>query len=355
MTERGGRGTGGWRRAVTWVLGLLLIAAAVWAVVTQGQALERAADEVRARAASGGWGAGGLWVPVAMLLLLPVGNWLATAGQFWLVMGRYGRVGFVEMCWLIGGSWLMNYLPLKPGLVGRMAYHRVVNGVPLATGVWAWALGLAAGVFGVVTFTGAAAGMAAMGWLGPTLVEALPAGSAGGGGGGGAAARPEAAALAAMLGAAAGALLVAGVIAGRVEARRGLGTTGGLLLRLTLATGCKWIDLLCAAGRAWAALALVGYPVDAGTALLVAVVSQAVGLLPVPLGVREWAVGLTVASLPVLVAGWSGGVLERAGPGLAAEMVSRAGELLVALPVGVLGVRYAARRLRAPQPAQGRA
>lgn len=333
------------RRLVALALGVLLLAAAIWALVSQGQALDRAWAEITTRASTGGWGASGLLCPLALLIVLPIGNWLATAGQFWAVMGRYAPVGYREMLCLIGGSWLMNYLPLKPGLLGRLAYHRAINGVPLSTGVWAWALGLAAGVMGVVTVTGAGAAASAMGWLGPSLVDTT-AGGAGPGAG-----RPEAVALAGLLGACAAVMAVGAIIAARVEARRGMGSASALLWRLVAAAGFKWLDVACAAGRAWAALSLVGYPVDIGTALLVAIVSQAVGLLPVPLGVREWAVGLTVSALPVLVSGWSGGVLERAGPGLAAELVSRAGELLVAIPAGVMGIRYVTRRVMG----QGRA
>jgi len=71
-----------------------------------------------------------------------------------------------------------------------------------------------------------------------------------------------------------------------------------------------------------------------------AIVSQIAMLVPIAgngLGLREWAIGLTAASLT--------GLDPQAG--LAADLVNRAVEVLVAVPVGLLSARVVSRRLKA--------
>ena len=69
-----------------------------------------------------------LWL-TAMAVLLPAMNWLLVAWSFQILNARHGKVGAGEMTALVGASWLLNYLPLRPGMFGRVAYHRRYNGI----------------------------------------------------------------------------------------------------------------------------------------------------------------------------------------------------------------------------------
>ncbi|MEO0631376.1 MAG: hypothetical protein AAFY46_11745, partial [Planctomycetota bacterium] len=108
------------RKAVIgFAIGLLLLAAAGWVLVAQADSLREAA----AAAAQAPW-----WL-VAGMLFTPVANAAVVAWSFQIIMNRFGRVPFGDMAALIGSAWLLNYLPMRPGLVGRLAYHKAVHKV----------------------------------------------------------------------------------------------------------------------------------------------------------------------------------------------------------------------------------
>ncbi|MFN9968869.1 MAG: hypothetical protein ACK58T_03130, partial [Phycisphaerae bacterium] len=64
---------------------------------------------------------------VVPLIALPVVCLSLASLSFLVLTRRFGSVGVVEMVALLGVAWLLNYLPLKPGVAGRIAYHAAVN------------------------------------------------------------------------------------------------------------------------------------------------------------------------------------------------------------------------------------
>ena len=129
-----------WVRIVGFVLGVALLAAAAYVLVLQRDDLARCWNAARAAPA---------WIVLATLLL-PLVNWLLTSLIFWALTRRFGSVGFGEMSMLIGSAWLLNMLPLKPGLMGRIAYHKAISGIPVATSLLVTVTALLSGGVGIV-------------------------------------------------------------------------------------------------------------------------------------------------------------------------------------------------------------
>lgn len=269
-----------------------LLGAAVWTVVRDGEAVAGAWRAVRSAPA---------WLG-ALLPLLSLVNWVLTAAMLLVLTGRYGRVGAGEMGALVGAAWLLNLLPLRPGIATRAAYHRVVNGIALADTarvvVWSFGIGIAA--------------------IPVALLAGLAAARVGGALGAGALALPT---------------LAAAGCAWVLRAR------GYASWRLACAGAIRYADTLATALRYWAAFALIGREMDPVDAVVIAAGSQLAGMTPVQLGLREWVVGLTAAALAGT--GGPGAVV----PGLTADLVARAGELVVALPVGLAGAGWMWARL----------
>ena len=111
------------------------------------------------------------------------------------------------------------------------------------------------------------------------------------------------------------------------------------------AMGLRVADLIVWTLRYWVVFAIADSPVSMAQAAAVAAVSQVAMSVPLVgngLGLREWAVGLLRASLPA----WYG-VAAASSAGLTADLVNRAAELLVAVPVGLLCAAAVTRRIRA--------
>ncbi|MCC6659808.1 MAG: hypothetical protein IT437_02865 [Phycisphaerales bacterium] len=290
------------RAIAGFIVGLALLAAAIWVVAGQGDALRRAAAAARTAP---------VWM-IVPALLLPIVNVLLMAAVFQELMRSHGRVAPAEMTALIGASWLLNFLPLRPGLLGRVAYHKAVNHIPVSGSVRAVVGNIAAGFVALV--------------FGALLVLAGRTQDGEGFG--------ETAYYACI------ALIVMPVLAARAVPKR---------RPLLVAVALRFVDLLVWALRYWLIFRIVGSPIDAPAALAVAVVSQAASLVPLVgngLGLREWAVGLTVASLPrVFASGTATGI------GLTADLVNRAAEVLTAVPVGLVSIAYL-HRLSRSSPAR---
>jgi hypothetical protein len=298
------------RTIAGFALGVLLLVAAGWAVVSQGAALEQTREAIRGAS---------VWLIVGALLL-PVLNWLVISASFWIMMRRYGRIGYREMAWLIGAAWLLNYLPLRAGMIGRIAYHKTVNNIRVADSLRVTVYGLIFGGVSLLILLLAAAVLAARGpwplWAGILSVPALLAATA------------------------------ALVIASR----------GSSAWWLPAAFGFRYLDTMIWTLRYAVVFALVGATIDFSGAVIISAVSQAAILVPIVpngLGLREWAVGLTAAALPPSLVTAEGQVMTAIG--MAADLANRAAELLVAIPVGLLATWHLARRSasrpRPPQPA----
>lgn len=261
-----------------------------------------------------------LWL-TAMAVLLPAMNWLLVAWSFQILNARYGKVGAGEMTALVGASWLLNYLPLRPGMFGRVAYHRRYNGIGVRDSVRILI------VLSVLT--------------GVSLVLLLGAAAFGGLVG-------ERSAMLAVFGI--GAVLC-------VVTPFGWGPMEGDFAKVL---ALRYLDALAWVGRYAVVFALVDRPLSVFDAVAVAFVSQVVLLLPVVgngLGVREVAIALVAGLLP----GWAGdmAVADRAAVAAAADLINRGVEVAVAVPVGAISMVYLARlvardsaRRRAGEPAE---
>lgn len=300
MTTPGGEVAGVWpgsnrkkRRIVGFGVGILLFAAAVAAVVTSRASLAHAIDSLEH--------------PNLLLvaLALPLLNWHLISVSFWVLTRRYGHVGLGEMHALIGSAWLLNYLPLRPGMFGRIAYHKRVNRIGVRDSVRVLATSVALTVASnamicVIAWVMLDASQAA-GWV----IVALPGVF----------------------------FCLAGlVLAGQAE------SAFSMAPGLAIAMGVRYFDILVWVARYAVVFRLIGYPVTLAEATLITAVSQAALLVPLVgngLGVREWGIGFAV---PVM-AGQSPRAL-----GLAADLLNRAAEVLVALPVGLIAAALLYRR-----------
>jgi hypothetical protein len=294
----GGGGSRRTRRLVGFAVGVVLLLAAAWVLYSQRGAVERAWESARhAR-----------WWLVALALTLPLGNWLLISASFWTMMRRHGRIGYAEMSQCIGAAWLLNYLPLRAGMVGRIAYHRAVNGIAVrdSLSVMLWNMGIGAvAVFAVIGIV-----------IGPGLPPQDPR-------------------LAYAL--AAGLLVPA---FGRfVLAPRGMAWVADVLL-------LRYLDMLVWVARYVVVFAIVGEPISLGGAVAVAAACQAALLVPFignGLGVREWVVGLTASALPAALVADSGDLSTATG--LLADVVNRAAEIAAAIAVGQVSLWALSRRM----------
>ncbi len=293
--------TGRVRRAVVGtVVGAALLVAAIWTAAAQEDALS---DGLRAMRAAPWW-------LVGMTIALPVVNLMVVSVAFWLLNNRHGSVRLDEMGALIASAWLLNYLPLRPGMFGRIAYHKKYNGIGVKAS--ARVLGETIAMSGI-----------AMGGLGALVLMLNGMGCTGG---------PVW-----------WAVVVAPIVAGVVLWRAGPDRTSRIYAG---ALAMKYADICLWALRYWAVFALIGRDIGSREAVAVAIVSQIALLVPLAgngLGLREWAVGLLAAALP---AWYAVGDDSGAGTGLTADLANRAAEIFVAVPLGLLGSFIVARLVR---------
>lgn len=297
----------GWRasrglRRWGFVAGLLLLAGAVYAGFrgTDPSQLVRALRDA----------------PVPLLvagLTLPILNWILSAHVLWLLSRRFAPVPWGDMTLLAGAAGLANYLPLRPGMLGRVAYHKKFHGLAVTHSARVLVESVLCGLPGL-----AATLAVALLWSsrGPMAIVLIPL-----------------------------ALLALSLAVVFARAR---------LAPIVYACWVRWLDTLVWVGRYWVVLAIVGWGGGAGggesprfeQAAALACVSQIASLVPLAgngLGLREWAVGLTSSILPE----WARGVASDGAAlkiGLQADLVNRALELPAAIVVGVLCGSVLARR-----------
>ena len=295
------------RRLVGAALGLLLLAAALWALWSQRPVLDEALGSLRDAPP---------WL-IAAAFALPLVSWVATSLTFWLLSGRYAPVPASDMHLLIGAAWLLNHLPLRPGMIGRVAFHKKYHGMAIAE---------------CVRVMLAAMGLSGVS-LGMLLVVAIAVSRAG----------------SPVVQGACLALPTVAVALVAIAAR----AAGAGWWREVAALACRSLDMLSWVGRYAIVFALVGEPRELGHVVAVAAVCQIATVIPITgngLGLREWAVGLTLAAVA------EPGLREHAAAiGLAADLVNRAAETILAVPVG-LGCSWLlarkVRRMNALKPAE---
>jgi hypothetical protein len=305
----------GWMRWVGLAIGMACLAGAIVVATREHAALMAALDALRAARPPA----------VALLLLGFVVAIPLTAALFLILIRRFARVGFGEMLALISATSLANMLPLKPGLIGRVAWHRVHHGVratdTLRTVVEAILLSalvaaLMLAAVPVLRAVGAPVALALLAPALPAVVGILPR------------ARTFAAALlvrqcefAVSVGRYAIALELVGAVARDTVAGS---MAGSMSASMSGSMGNT------AAGSAGVAIE---------TAIVLSCASAVATLVPFVsngLGLREWTTALI---LPALDAGTF-------AAGVSAELVLRAAELLVTVPAGLVGGAWLARRAR---------
>lgn len=284
---------------VLWAVGLaLLVAACIEAA--------RHADAIRAA-----WGAmsdAPLWL-IACVVVGPMANLFFTGAAFCVLNRHYARVGLAENVVLITSANLLNYLPLRPGMLGRVAYHRKVHGIRVTDSAKVLAGSMIGSTVGISGLVVAAAAVVISGD--------------------------------GRVGLAVGGAICLGLFAGGQVMRANEKPSW----RLLTASGIKLLDSAVWAGRYAAVFALVGAPINAGAAIALALVGQITMLVPLfgnGLGLREWSIALVA---PVLAIGaMDGSVVDPTA--LAADLLNRGVEVLVALPAGVLATLLAASWLK---------
>lgn len=218
---------------------------------------------------------------------------------------RFGAVPFWEMQCLIAAASLANYLPLKPGFIGRIAYLRARHGIRATDGVRTIVEAMGLTLLACIGFIGA-------------LVLLRESGIAGG-----------------------WALLAPVALSPILLARNSWFVARALVIRQC--------ELALWTLRYWAVFRLVGTPVELDAAVVLASVSVLATLVPFVsngLGLREWVIGL----LAPLVAHASVSTSQA----IVAELVHRVAELVVIVPLGLLGFAVLARLdLRRLTPGRG--
>lgn len=242
------------------------------------------------------------WWAVGFVLAGPLLNWLLVSACLWMLLRRHGPVGLGEMNALVGSAWLLNHLPMRPGLIGRVGYHKLVNGIRVRDAVEStlWSLGLA----------GVAGGM------GLALAVAIPPGS--------------------------GAPTIGLVLIGPVV----LVGAGALLARgvgrerwgwLLGALSARYADMGVWALRYAVVFWVMGIEMTPVQIVMVTAVSQIAQLVPIAgggLGLREWVVGLVAGSM-----------VQAFDAALAGDLINRAAETVLVVPVGLICGAVVARRV----------
>lgn len=283
------------------MLGVALLAGAIAFVAARAGTVREAWENTRQSP---------LWM-LALALALPLANYAVVSVSFWVQTRRLGPVRLGEMTALIGAAWLLNFLPLRVGMISRLAYHRAYHGIPIASSIRVIIVGMACGALSVLAALGA---IAIAGPSAPTSVHALALGV------------PALAACAA---------------AGAMELRWRRGYLGVVFL-------CRYADFLLWAARYALVFGIIGRPISLAGASVVSAACQLTLNVPLAgngLGLREWAVGLVASYLPEGVLTSSGSLSTATG--LSADLVNRAAELIVAPIVGLICVALLYGRMRA--------
>jgi hypothetical protein len=275
---------------VGFTIGASLLCAALFTVLRQRHVFSEAWTSIHNLAPST------VVVNISMLFGSVILNTVLSGILFSVLISRKGRVGWIEMQAVIAAATLLNYVPFRPGLFGRVAYHKTVNNIALRDSA-------------MVVVQAMALSAIAVCYLGSSVLANM------------------------YLGMDFRLLLVAPL---PLLALGGPFSTGGQRIAL-LAMLVRYLEALVNAMRYRAAFVLIGSPIDARGAVAFACVSMATSMVPLlsnGLGMREWAVGILA---PVLTA-------SRMTLGIAADLLNRAAELVIVTILGLAGFALLARK-----------
>lgn len=223
-----------------------------------------------------------------LLIFCVIANIALTGLMFSVLISRYGKVGLWQMQALIAAATLLNFLPLRPGLLGRLAYHKANNNIPVRhtalTIVQAIGISLGIGIYLMLTLVFCTKTNLPL-WVG--LAGPLP-------------------------------FFIVASLTNRFRI-------------WALAGFIRYVEVFVWAARYYAAFALIDYSIHMEEALAFACISMIATLVPFfsnGLGIREWAIGFAA---PLLTA-------YQLEHGLTAELVNRTGEVAVVLIAGFIGI-----------------
>ncbi len=268
-------------RIVAAVLGVLLLLAAIVMIARQREVI----DAARAALHDPDWRL------VAMLAGAIVGNYLLSGLMFSVLIRPFGRVGLLEMQAVVAAASLINFLPLRPGPFGRVAYHTVVNRIPVRDATRVMIEGVVMTIIAAVLLA-VTVGLSRFAGTTVWIMALTPA------------------------------VLLASMTAIDAPRRR-------ILLALLL----RYLDVMLWAIRYIAAFALLGRELGLDAALALATISVIATMVPFfsnGLGLREWAVGLVA---PLITA-------HQLELGLTAELINRAVEIVMVLILGGIAIGW---------------
>lgn len=290
-------------RRVGFVLGLILLCAAAVYVLADPTQIREFGSQVRHAP---------LWA-AALVVFGPLLNWVFVSQCLWALNRRHGQIQRREMLALVGSAWLLNHLPMRPGLVGRIGYHAKVNKIRVRDSVEAsiWSVVHAAVAnavaLGLTLLVNPAIGIGRL-----TLILLIPV----------------------------GALILLSVLAETKSDQLGL-LMRGLLWR--------YADLLVWMLRYAAAFAILGIQITPVQIALITAVSQLAQVIPITgggLGFREWGVGLTAS----LTRGAQDITMRTA---IGADVINRIAETIIVIPLGLICTGIVARRYKRVMAMQG--
>jgi len=281
-------------RCIAWCLGIVLLAAAIFTIWSRSGEISSAILSIERPS---------LWSILSLVGITIISTGLVSE-SFRQLLNRKGiaetgacPIGRSEMFWLILVTGMLNWLPLRAGLIGRTVYHHKVNRIRASQSIRV----LLEFVVILVCVAGLALLLAVLGnrcGVHPSLVLLFP-------------------------------VLIAVPLA--FPKRSGCWTIAILF---------RYGDVVLLALKYWIIFDLMNHQITLETAILLAGAGSIASLLPLPtggLGGREWIIGLVAAWVTVFPAAIALGLL--------ADMVNRLVELVVVVPLGLFGLRIVKKRL----------
>jgi hypothetical protein len=273
------------------IVGLILLAAALALLWRQREVISGAFHTIHETTPTR------LTRSLTIAIVTVVANIILSGAVFKLLMSRYGRVDWLEMTALIAAATLINYVPLRPGFFGRVAYHKLYNRIAVGDSLKA--------VFHAVILSACAVTCVALAAAASSVYSISPW-------------------LAAFV-----APPIALVVMLFLPAAKRV---------WCLAGAARYAELLVVAVRYYIVFDLIGAPIDWIGAFAFACISVMAFMIPLlsnGLGVREWAIGLMAPLMTRHHLEW----------GITADLLIRAIEIAVTIPAGLAGVLML-RRLR---------
>jgi len=281
-------------RIIGWVISFILLGAAGYTIWMRWDDISTAISSIER---PNPWSL--VTLPCIMLMAL---GFVSESFRRLLNRGDIAREGFKpiersEMFWLIMVTGMLNWLPMRAGLIGRTVYHTKVNGIPatkslrvlvetivilICVSVSAFLLAVVSNIFNIHVL----------------YVLAVP---------------------------------VFVLLFSSLQKKH---------KPLSIAILCRYFDVLLLALRYWIIFGLMDYDITPETAILLAGAGSVASLIPLPtggLGGREWIIGL--------VASWVTVFPAAIALGLIADLVNRLVELVVVIPFGLIGQHFIRKKL----------